>query len=142
MMMFNRKADRLNLMIGEGSKITGNIEAIGTIILDGTVVGHIIGEKAVVGDKAYVKGDIFANNIIMAGKIDGCLKGKERVELRSSAQVLGDIFTSRLSIMEGAIFHGASSMIQMEPLERDEKKPAGQPDDGKVVELFIKEKTS
>ncbi|MFH1079812.1 MAG: polymer-forming cytoskeletal protein [Pseudomonadota bacterium] len=140
--MFNRKADRLKLVLGEGSKITGDIEALGTIIIDGTVVGHVIGEKAILGEKAYIKGDVTANNIIMGGKIDGNLKGKERVELRATGQVLGDIHTSRLSIMEGAIFHGKSYMIQTERAEKEEKMPAGQSDDGKVVELFIKEKTS
>lgn len=139
--MFSRKADRLKLVIGEGSKITGNIEALGTIILDGTVVGHVIGEKAIVGEKAYVKGDVVANNIIMAGKIDGCLKGKERVELRATSKVCGDIYTSRLSVMEGAIFQGASYMIQPDQTEQDQSKPSGQHDDSKVVELFLKEKS-
>jgi len=140
--MFNRKADRLKLVLGEGSKITGDIEALGTIIVDGTVVGHIIGEKAILGEKAYIKGDVAANNIIMSGKIDGSLKGKERVEIRSTGQVFGDIHTNRLSIMEGAIFHGKSYMVQTGRAEQEEKRQAAQPDDGKVVELFIKEKLS
>ncbi|MBA4396629.1 MAG: cell shape determination protein CcmA [Syntrophus sp. (in: bacteria)] len=139
--MFNRKADRLKLVLGEGSKITGDIEALGTIIIDGTIVGNVIGEKAILGEKAYVKGNVSAGNIIMGGKIDGCLKGKERVEVRATGQVFGDIHTSRLSIVEGAIFHGKSFMIQSEWIEQEEKKPAAQPDDGKVVELFIKDKT-
>jgi cytoskeletal protein CcmA (bactofilin family) len=139
--MFSRKADRLKLVIGEGSKITGNVEALGTIILDGTVIGHIIGEKAIVGEKAYVKGDVVANNIIMAGKIDGCLKGKERVELRATGKVCGDIFTSRLSITEGAVFHGMSFMIQPDQAEHEESKPSAQHDESKVVELFLKEKS-
>jgi cytoskeletal protein CcmA (bactofilin family) len=139
--MFNRKADRLKLVLGESSKITGDIEALGTIIVDGTVIGHITGEKVILGERAYVKGDIDANNIIVGGKIDGCLKGNQRVELRAVAQVIGDIFTSRLSIAEGAIFHGQSSMIQADRVEQDENKPAGQPEDGKVVELFFKDKT-
>lgn len=139
--MFNRKADRLKLVLGESSKITGDIEALGTIIVDGTVIGHIMGERVILGEKAYIRGNIAANSIIVGGKIDGCLKGKERVELRAAAQVFGDIFTSRLSIVEGAIFHGQSSMIQADRVEQDENKPAGQPEDGKVVELFFKDKT-
>jgi cytoskeletal protein CcmA (bactofilin family) len=116
--MFNRKANRLKLVIGEGSKITGDIEALGTIVLDGTVVGHMMGEQVIIGEKAYVKGDIVANNIILAGKIDGCLKGKERVELCATGKVYGDIYTMRLSVMEGAIFHGQSSMIQADHIDQ------------------------
>lgn len=139
--MFNRKADRLKLVLGESSIITGDIEALGTIIVDGTVVGHILGEKVILGEKAHVRGNIAAKSIIVGGKIDGYLKGKERVELKATAQVIGDIITSRLSVVEGAVFHGTSCMMQMDPLEQDEKKPAGQTDDGKVVELFVKDKT-
>lgn len=140
--MFNRKADKLKLVLGESSKITGDIEALGTIIVDGTVFGHIMGEKVILGRKAYVKGNIAANGIIVGGKIDGFLKGKDRVELKATAQVLGDIYTSRLSVVEGAVFHGTSSMIQVDQIEHDEKKPAGQPDEGKVVELVFRDKTN
>jgi cytoskeletal protein CcmA (bactofilin family) len=139
--MFNRKANRLKLVIGEGSKITGDIEALGTIVLDGTVIGHVMGEQVILGEKAYVKGDIVANNIILAGKIDGCLKGKERVELRATGKVCGDIYTTSLSVMEGAIFQGVSYMIQPDRVEQEESKPTSQHDDHKVVEFFVKEKT-
>jgi cytoskeletal protein CcmA (bactofilin family) len=138
--MFNRKADRLKLVLGESSKITGDIESLGTIIVDGTVVGQIMGERVILGAKAYVRGDVAAKGIIVGGKIDGCLKGAERVELKTTAQVQGDIYTSRLSIVEGAVFHGKSWMIQSDPIEQDEKKQAGQTDDGKIVELFLKDK--
>ncbi len=139
--MFNRRANRLKLVIGEGSKITGDVEALGTIIIDGTIIGQVTGEKAVLGEKAYVQGDIVAGSIIMEGKIEGNLRGKERVELGATGHVVGDIYTSRLSIMEGAVFHGRSYMIQTDYLERNEPVPAGQAEDGKIVELFAKEKS-
>ena len=139
--MFKRKAGRLKLVLGESSKITGDVEALGTIIVDGTIIGHVIGEKVILGEKAYVKGNIDAKNIILGGKIEGHLQGKERVELRATGQAFGDIFTGRLSIMEGAIFQGMSHMIPVDGIEQEEKKPAEQPDGNKVVELFVKEKT-
>jgi len=139
--MFNRRADRLKLVLGESSKITGDVEALGTIIIDGTIIGHVTGEKVILGEKAYIKGNICANNIILGGKIDGHLKGKERVEIRATGQAFGDIFTRRLSIVEGAIFQGMSRMIPEDGIEQEEKKPAEQPDDSRVVELFVKEKT-
>jgi cytoskeletal protein CcmA (bactofilin family) len=139
--MFNRKTDRLKLVLGESSKITGDIETLGTMIVDGTIIGHVSGEKVIIGEKAYIKGNIDAKNIILGGKIDGDLKGKERVELRATGKVSGDIFTSRLSITEGAVFHGMSHMIPVDGIEQEEKKPSEQPDGSRVVELFVKEKT-
>lgn len=139
--MFSRKANKVKLIIGEGSKITGDVEAAGAIIIDGTIIGQITAEKAVVGEKAYVRGDIAAGAIIIEGKIDGSLRGKDRVELGATAHVVGDIYTSRLSVMEGAVFHGSSYMVLTDYLEQDDKKPLGQTEDSKIVELFVKEKS-
>jgi cytoskeletal protein CcmA (bactofilin family) len=91
-----------------------------------------LGGKVILSDKAYVRGDIAANSIIVGGKIDGHLKGKERVELKATGQVFGDIMTSRLSISEGAIFNGTAHM------EEAEIKPAKK-SENKVVEFFSKE---
>jgi cytoskeletal protein CcmA (bactofilin family) len=108
--MFNRKSDKLELVLGENSKITGDIESAGTILVQGTIIGNIHSEKVILGEKSYVKGNIFAGSISIAGKIDGCLEGKESVEVKVTGHISGDITARRLSIMEGAIFNGISHM--------------------------------
>ena len=138
--MFNKKSDRLKLILGESSKITGDVEALGTIIVDGTIIGHVTGEKVILGEKAYVKGNIAAKSIVIGGKIDGHLKGKERVELRATGRVSGDIFTIRLSMTEGAVFNGTSFMDQVGQIDQEETTPA-EPRERKVLELLFKDKT-
>ena len=108
--MFNRKSDKLELVLGENSKITGDVESEGTIVVHGTVIGNIRSEKVILGEKSYVKGDILAGSISIAGKINGCLEGKESVEVKVTGRISGDITAKRLSIMEGAIFNGISHM--------------------------------
>jgi len=142
--MFNRKTDRLRLILGESSKISGDVESLGTIIVDGTIVGQVTGEKVILGDKACVRGDISANNIIIGGLVEGQLKGKERVELRATGRVRGDIFTRRLSVMEGAVFNGATYMDQMEQSDQGDpaEKITDEPGERKVLELLFKSKSS
>ena len=108
--MFNRKSDKLELVLGENSKITGDIESKGTVLVQGTIIGNMHSEKVILGEKAYVKGDILAGSISIAGKINGCLEGKESVEVKVTGRISGDITAKRLSIMEGAIFNGISHM--------------------------------
>lgn len=108
--MFSRKSDKLELVLGKDSKITGDVESAGTILVQGTIIGNIHSEKVILGEKSYVKGNISANSISIAGKIDGCLKGKEHVEVKVTGYIEGDITAKRLSIMEGAIFNGVSHM--------------------------------
>ena len=47
--MFSKKTDRLRLIIGESSKISGDVEALGTIIVDGSIIGHVTGSKVILG---------------------------------------------------------------------------------------------
>lgn len=142
--MFNKKADRLRLILGESSKISGDVEALGTIIVDGTIIGHVTGEKVILGDKACVRGDIAANNIVIGGMVEGQIKGKERVELRPTGRVRGDIFTPRLSVMEGAVFNGTSCMDKIEQTSQSEpaEEKTDEPGERKVLELLFKGKSS
>ena len=110
MFNINRKSDKLEMVLGENSKITGNVESAGTILVEGTILGHLQGEKVILGEKAFVRGNISANSISIAGKIEGNLQGLESVEIKSTGRIAGDIRTRRLSVMDGAIFNGMISM--------------------------------
>ena len=120
--MFTRKSDKLEMVLGENSTITGDVESSGTVLVEGTIIGNIHGEKVILGEKAYVKGDIQANAISLGGKLEGHLKGKETVEIKGTGRVTGDIFTKSLSMMDGAIFNGACHMDRAEAGSDSEKK--------------------
>ncbi|OPY07940.1 MAG: Polymer-forming cytoskeletal [Syntrophaceae bacterium PtaB.Bin095] len=142
--MFSKKTDRLRLIIGESSKISGDVEALGTIIVDGSIIGHVTGSKVILGEKACVRGDISASHIVIGGMAEGQLKGKERVELRPTGRVHGDIFTPRLSVTEGAVFNGTSCMDKIEQTDQSEsaEKKTDEPGERKVLELLFKGKSS
>ena len=112
--MFTRKSDKLEMVLGENSKITGDVESTGTVLVEGTITGNIQGEKVILGEKAYVKGDIHANAISLAGKMEGHIRGNESVEIKGTGRITGDIFTKSLSMMDGAIFNGACRMDNSE----------------------------
>lgn len=108
--MFIRKADKLKMLVGENSKVTGDVESPGTILVEGTILGNVQAEKIILGEKAYIRGDISANCISIAGKIEGHLLGTENIEIKSTAQISGDILTKSISMMDGAIFNGMCHM--------------------------------
>src|SRR5207249_6770651 len=58
------------------------------------------------GTNARVRATIHAQIVVIQGKLDGKVHGSERVELRKSAVLVGDIFTQRIAIEEGAYFKG------------------------------------
>jgi len=131
--MFIRKSDKLDLIVGKNSKITGEVQSAGTILIEGTVVGNLHGEKVILGEKSYVKGNISANSISISGKTEGRLKAGEIIEIKETGCISGDIMTRRMSMVKGAIFNGMSYMddAHQGQIEGSEKK---------VVEFAAKER--
>lgn len=124
--MFHKNTEKLESFVGENTTFKGNIDTKGTLRIDGRVEGDITADWAIVGEKAQVKGNINARGIVVGGRVDGNLKAKEIIEIKNKGQVYGEIFSSKLSVSEGGIFDGKSSM------HREESK---------VVELQAKEKS-
>lgn len=123
--MFHRNTEKLESFIGSNSSFKGEIDSKGTLRVDGIVEGNINADWVVLGESSHVRGDISARGIVVGGRVDGNLKAKEIVEIKNKGQIYGDIFSVKLTIAEGAIFDGRSSMHR---------------DEGKVVELIHKEK--
>jgi cytoskeletal protein CcmA (bactofilin family) len=108
--MFTKNTEKLESLIGANSKFKGDIDTKGTLRIDGSMEGNVNADWVILGEKACLKGDVTARGIIVGGRVDGNLKAKEIVEIKSKAQVSGDINASKLTIIEGGMFDGRSSM--------------------------------
>jgi len=111
---------RLESLIGLNSGFKGNVEVKGTLRVDGTLEGNISADNVIVGENAYVKGNITANGITIGGKVEGNVLAKGLVEITGRASAIGDIIAGRLSIAEGGIFNGRILMEEngSSPVER------------------------
>lgn len=110
--MFSRNSEKLEALIGVNTEFRGNIDTKGTLRIDGIFEGNINADWVILGEKASVKGDIESRGIVVGGKIEGNLRAKEIVEIKSKGQVIGDIYTTKLTVIEGGIFDGRSSMMK------------------------------
>src|SRR5438105_12147779 len=59
-----------------------------------------------VGPNGHVKADVLAREVIVRGKIEGKVTGRDRVQLWSTGQVTGEVQTDRLVIEDGALLLG------------------------------------
>ncbi len=112
--MFHKNTDKLESLIGSGSSVKGEIQSKGTLRVDGLVEGDMTADWVVIGEKALIKGNVTARGIVVGGRVEGNLRAKEIVEIRNKGQVYGEISTSKLTIAEGGIFEGRSSMQKEE----------------------------
>ncbi len=107
----NETDNKLPNMIGSGTKIIGNVETNGDIRIDGEVEGNIISKgKVVIGSKGKIIGEVQCVNAELSGLIQGVIKVSELLSLKNASKLLGDIFTSKLSIEPGATFTGSCKM--------------------------------
>ena len=108
--MFSKNTEKLESFIGANSVFKGDIETKGTLRVDGTTEGNVNADWVILGEKASLKGDIKARGIIVGGRAEGNLIAEEIVEIKAKGQISGDISTNKLTIVEGGIFDGRSSM--------------------------------
>src|SRR3989338_8047511 len=67
--------------------------------------GHLI-----IGERAHVQANVEGEAIIVAGELHGDIKASERLELRSTARVFGELHTPALLVHEGAVIQGQGDM--------------------------------
>ncbi len=98
-------------MIGEGTVLEGTLRASGDVRISGRIVGKLeVNGKAIVAQEGLIEGELLADNADIAGTIDGEIKVAERIILKNTARVEGDVIAGRLVVEEGAVFAGKCLM--------------------------------
>ncbi|MGH9759435.1 MAG: bactofilin family protein [Blastocatellia bacterium] len=96
-----------------GVQFEGRLESSGTLRVDSTVKGTLIStETLILGEHSVMEGQAEGNHVIIAGKFDGTVRGKSKVEIQPKAIVTGEIHTPCLVIGTGALFDGQCHMLR------------------------------
>ena len=92
-------------------EIKGTVKFTNDLVVDGRIEGEIQSEgNLTVGENARLKAEIKTGTVVVYGKVHGNIVASERVELKATAEVVGDIKAKTLSIEPGAIFVGKSNV--------------------------------
>jgi cytoskeletal protein CcmA (bactofilin family) len=108
-----RSTDQLTVFsnqIGIGTLFQGELRGKGSYRIQGEVVGDGDIEGAVVlAAGAYWKGNVMADYVRIAGKVEGHVVARTKIELAPTAVVTGDLSAPVVAIAEGAQYEGAIS---------------------------------
>ncbi|PNC17917.1 cell shape determination protein CcmA [Akkermansia muciniphila] len=92
-------------------EVVGSLRFSDDLLIDGTVEGDISSEGVLsVGQNAVIRAEINTKSVIIHGKVIGNVTVTDRVELKSTAELVGDIQAASLAIEGGAIFIGHSTV--------------------------------
>ena len=121
--MFRRRADipeesqapsseRITSVVADGVSLRGKLTGSGGVRIEGAFDGEInLDGLLVIGPTGRVTcEELQARSVIVAGAMRGNILA-ERVEIRSTGRVWGDVITTAMSTQEGAFLRG---QIQME----------------------------
>lgn len=93
--------------IGQGTKVEGEITCEGDIRIEGELFGYLTSKaKVVVGPTGYIKGDIVCENADISGKIEGTIRVKEVLYMKSTANIEGNMTMQTLVVDAGAVMNG------------------------------------
>ncbi|WP_432799679.1 bactofilin family protein [Poriferisphaera sp. WC338] len=94
-------------VLGPDCRISGEL----SLDNDAVIMGQFKGTLRVSGtlelaDSAEVAGTIIVGNLRLSGRAEADVIAEDGIELLPGAQLIGQIYTSRLNVVEGAVFQG------------------------------------
>jgi cytoskeletal protein CcmA (bactofilin family) len=124
-------------VLGSDVEIKGNLKFTGELTFEGKIDGEIQTDGTLnLGDGAVINGNINAQNVIVRGKVNGNINAKEKIEIKTKAELFGDIRASKLSVEEGVTFVGKTEVnpnkISPTPSGRPSEAPKA-PEPGKPL---------
>ncbi len=118
-------------VLSNDAEFKGSLTFKGSLRIDGKFEGEINSPGTVhIGQEGELQAEVNVGNAIIEGKHTGNMTVKDKLELRSTARLFGDIKASRLVINEGVIFVGkcevnpSNSKIEvLMPESKEQPKP-------------------
>ena len=110
--MFGRKKQpSIKSLIAQGTCIEGSIKFTDGLRIDGDVIGDIVANEAgisilVISETASVTGRIFAEHVVINGRVIGPVHASELLELQPKANIAGDVSYKALEMHQGAVIFG------------------------------------
>ncbi len=120
--------------IGKSVLVKGELSGSEDLYLDGEVEGSIdLHEHSLtIGPHGRVRANVKARDVVVHGKVDGNVTGTERVELKRSAVLTGDVNTQRIVIEDGAFFKGAIDISKKDAPKAAPKMEAAKTETAKI----------
>ena len=119
-------------LLSSASSFEGSVAGSGDVTVEGKLKGSVrITGRLLVAESGNANASLHGRVVLIAGKVKGNVTADEKIELRSSARLRGNITAPRILIQEGAIFEGQVVMKNPEDeASKDKKTPHEKPAPG------------
>jgi cytoskeletal protein CcmA (bactofilin family) len=116
-----RKNPQIDTLVGCNTRVSGDIEFRGGFHVDGYIKGNILAEHDTesvlsISENGTVEGSVAVPHVVLNGTVKGDVSARERVQLGTTARVIGNVYYNLIEMAIGAEING--KLIH---------EPAGQP---------------
>ena len=116
-----RKNPQIDTLVGRNTRVSGDIEFRGGFHVDGYIKGNIVAEHDTesvlsISENGTVEGSVSVPHVVLNGTVKGDVSARERVQLGTTARVIGNVYYNLIEMAIGAEING--KLIH---------EPAGQP---------------
>jgi cytoskeletal protein CcmA (bactofilin family) len=112
----NKPQNRIDSLIGRGTRIEGSLSFSGGLRVDGEIKGDVLAidgdaSTLVLGENARIEGKVRVAHVVINGTVVGPIFASETLELQPSARVTGDVEYSCIEIQQGAVLQGQMNYL-------------------------------
>jgi cytoskeletal protein CcmA (bactofilin family) len=112
-------------LLGRTVVVQGQLTSGEDLLIEGKFEGniHLEDHCLTVGAEGNVKAEIRARQVIVLGSVTGNLAAREKIEIRRTGRVVGDLVAGTVAIEEGAYFKGSIDIARGDAADAPAAKP-------------------
>jgi cytoskeletal protein CcmA (bactofilin family) len=102
-------AGSLHTLLGRTVVVQGQLSSGEDLQIEGKFDGNInLDDNCLtVGTEGHVKAEVHARQVVILGSVTGNVAAREKIEIRRTGRVVGDLIAATVAIEEGAYFKGS-----------------------------------
>jgi len=106
-------------VLGRPIVLRGQLSGNEDLLIEGQFEGTITLQDhcVTVGADGQVKAEIQARQVSVLGSVVGNISAREKISIRRTGHVVGDLVAATVAIEEGAYFKGSIEIVREEPQE-------------------------
>jgi cytoskeletal protein CcmA (bactofilin family) len=102
-------------VLARGFRVIGTVESDGTVKIEGHLDGDVhVGRQLLVAAGGVVLGNIHADEVVVAGRVEGDIMATARIVLQPGCDVRGDLTGPVVAVQEGGIVNGRLRATRVE----------------------------
>ena len=105
---------RVQTVLGQGVLVKGDLSGKEDLLIEGECEGTLNFQDhcLTIGPVSQVRSEIHARQVVVHGTVNGRISAKDRVEIRKTGTVVGDIVSAGVAIEDGAYFKGSIEIVR------------------------------